>query len=345
MNIKPRYFIQTKDDLFFAINGYTHPDEYIVAFLRYIPSEDGDRNYNGIKYTKVGSDEAYTYIKENHPNYLFDWNVENKKMMGVPRCDIKKILNPTEKLKQILEDKTDNPFNNKVQKLAETFHSKAGISYDDMGITGSALLGFQNEKSDIDFIIFGLENHKKARNLYGKLKNDPESILDPIDDNFWEFVYNKRIKDDTLSFEEFKFYEMRKNIRGVICGTLFDILSTMNDEDIKENVKPDCYYKQVGPMKIRCKIKENKQSYDSPSIYKISDIEYLDGVKYDIENVVSYTHTYAGEVLNNETAIVSGVCEEVIDKTTNEKSYNLVVGTTREALGEYIKLEKIPEIK
>ena len=34
-----------------------------------------------------------------------------------------------------------------------------------------------------------------------------------------------------------------------------------------------------------------------------------------------------------------------IDKTTNEKSYNLVVGTTREALGEYIKLEKIPEIK
>ena len=32
------------------------------------------------------------------------------------------------------------------------------------------------------------------------------------------------------------------------------------------------------------------------------------------------------------------------DKTTNEKSYNLVVGTTREALGEYIKLEKIPEL-
>ncbi|PAV08231.1 DNA polymerase subunit beta [Methanosphaera cuniculi] len=341
MNIRPRYFIQTKDDLFFAVNTYTHPEDYIIAFLRYVPDENGDRSHENLKYSKVDSDEAYEYIKKHHPNYLFKWNVENKKMMGVPTTDIKKILSPIKRLDEILNMKSDDPYIGKIQKLAEIFHNECDISYENMGITGSTLPGLQkSETSDIDFIIFGLDNHKKARLLYKKLKEDPESILNPIEGEFWERVYNKRIKDDSLDFDEFIFYEKRKNNRGLIDNTLFDILSTMNPDDPINT--DELYYKQIGKMKIKCKIQEDKQSFDTPSIYDISDVEIIEGPNVKIDKLVSYTHTYAGEVQNNEWVIASGVCEEVTNKTNNTKTYNLTIGTTRESIGEYIKLKEKP---
>lgn len=341
MNVRPRYFIETKDSLFFAVNTYYHPEDAVIAFLRYIPCVDGDRELNGTFYKKVDSNQAYDYIKKNHPNYLFDWNVENKKMMGVPLEDIKEIHSPIDRLKEIINDDSPNPFYEKVRLLANIFHNEANISYDNMGITGSTLARLEKvDSSDIDFIVFGLDNHKKARQLYGRLKDDENSSLDRIKGNFWNKVYNKRIKDGSLSFDEFIWYESRKNNRGLIKGTLFDILSTMNSEDfsIEENV----YYKQIASMKIKCKIIDDSQSFDTPSIYQVSNVEILEGPSINIEKIVSFTHTYAGEVINNEEVIASGVCEEVTHLENGKKTYNLIIGTTRESINEYVKLEKSP---
>jgi len=341
MIVRPRYFIETKDNLFFAVNGYCHPDDYIISFLRYIPDENGEREYNGKKYSKVNSSEAYEYISKFHPNYLFLWNVENKKMMGVPKDDIKEIHSPIKRLKEIRENRDKNEFYEKVALLSDIFHEEADIAFDDMGITGSTLAHLEiSDSSDIDFIVFGLENHRRARNLYGKLKDDPNSVLDRIDEDYWKRVYKKRIHDNSMSLNEFMWYESRKNNRGLIKGTLFDILSTMNPEELE--VSDNLFYRPLGNMKIKCTIIDDSQSFDTPAIYKIGNLEILEGNPLNIEKIVSYTHTYAGEVQNNEVVIASGVCEEVTDKSCKEKKYNLVVGTTRESINEYIKLQKNP---
>ena len=340
MNIRPRYFIETKDNLFFAVNTYYHPKDKIIAFLRYVPCEEGDRERNGIHYKKVNSKEAYEYLEKYHPDYLFYWNVENKKMMGVPVDDILEVHSPIARLNEILNDNSDNKYYEKVKLLANTFHDDAGISYDNMGITGSTLAGLEREDSDIDFIVFGLDNNKKARKLYGKLKNDDSSVLDKISGEYWNRVYHKRIKDDSMSFDEFVWYESRKNNRGLIKGTLFDILSTRNPSDIDFN--ESVHYKQIGSMKIKCQIVDDEQSYDTPAIYSIGNIEILDGPYVNIENIISFTHTYTGIVKNNENVIASGVCEEVSYQDSEEKSYNIIIGTTRESINEYVKLEKSP---
>ena len=60
-----------------------------------------------------------------------------------------------------------------------------------------------------------------------------------------------------------------------------------------------------------------------------------------LNEVVSFTHTYAGEVIDGEHIIAKGKVEKVI--VNNEVShYRLVVGTTREAIDEYLKLKEIP---
>ena len=80
------------------------------------------------------------------------------------------------------------------------------------------------------------------------------------------------------------------------------------------------------------------QMYESH--YEEENVEILEGVEKDLKEVVSFTHTYAGEVVDGEHVIAKGKVEKVITEG-KEDYFRLVVGTTREAIDEYLKL-KIP---
>lgn len=340
MDIRPRFFIKTKDNLFFAVTHYHHPDTHYLAFLRYVPCVDGPRQANGIRYKKLDSYEAYRYVEKHHPDYLFDWNVENKKMMGVLKEDVDEILSPIDKLDEIRNNGEDSRLYTKIRLLSDIFHREAGIAYENMGVSGSTLLNLQDDStSDIDFIVFGRENHRRAIDLYSRLKNDPDSPLEKISGDYWRQVYEKRIKDDSMTIDEFVWYESRKNNRGIICGTLFDILFTKNPDEIGD--EDEIYFKPLGKIIIRCKIVDDENSYGTPAIYKVSDVEFLEGDVVNIEKIVSFTHTYTGIVKNNEEVIASGVCEEATRKDSS-KVYNLLIGSTRESLNEYVKLAESP---
>ena len=54
--VRTRDFIYTSDDLYFASTNYIHPQDKVNSFLRYIPDSEGDREKNGKRYRKVGSE-------------------------------------------------------------------------------------------------------------------------------------------------------------------------------------------------------------------------------------------------------------------------------------------------
>lgn len=353
--IRTRDFIYTKDDLFFASTNYIHPKDRFISFLRYIPDLDGDREKNGVKYSKVNSEEAYNYLRENYPEYLYFSSVTNVEMMGVPHNKIKKIIKPEERLKELKTAYLENkPLRNpeiikKLIDIADFFHYIAKIPYENLGISGSILPGLQKEDvSDIDFVVYGLENHRKAMNTFKKYKDkevyikeiNKKIILNPIQNSFWERLYNKRMKDSSLTKNEFCWYENRKNNRGTINGTLFDILATRNYDEISGKWG-DTVYEPLGISTIECNVKDAIGAYDNPSIYKIEDLNIIDGLDFPIVEIASYTHTYAGQAIENEKIIAKGKVEKVI-KEDSDDYYRLVVGTTRESLDEYIKLKEIP---
>ena len=131
-----------------------------------------------------------------------------------------------------------------------------------------------------------------------------------------------------MTLEEFVWYESRKNNRGLIKGTLFDISFTLKEDEIGED--EEIYFKPLERIKIKCEIIDDDNSYAYPAIYLVSNVEFLKGTDVNIEKIVSFTHTYTGIVKNNERVIASGVCEEVTKKDYT-KCYNLVIGTTRES--------------
>ena len=78
----------------------------------------------------------------------------------------------------------------------------------------------------------------------------------------------------------------------------------------------------IGRMEIDAQVTNASLAFDSPAVYEVEH--------ESVSGVLSFTHTYSGQALAGETIKTCGICERHGDE------YWLVVGTTREARGEYI---------
>lgn len=326
--LRIRDFIETEERLIFSVVSYYHPSDSYVAFLRYYPSRKGQRERAGAKFKKISSTlESFEFLERDFPEYLFFSDVMNSTIQCVPIDKISKIYHPGRRLKEIYQNPEDI-LEQKILRLSEAFNE---IHMDKKGVTGSALVNLYDEKtSDIDFVIYGIKSHGRARDiLRGMLEKRGD--IRSLNKSEWLQAYNKRFAGHkTLSFEEFLWHEKRKFHKGVINGTIFDILLVRDFDEIKEKYS-EKKFRRIKKITSKCIVTDSSLAFDSPAIYKVA---CKDG---RIKEVVSFTHTYAGQAFESEEIEVSGFLEEV---TGRENYLRAVVGTTREARGEYIKAAK-----
>ena len=183
------------------------------------------------------------------------------------------------------------------------------------GCTGSLLCGLENEASDIDMVVYGDYWFLAQKNLIKAVK---AGEVDALSDKMWEKVYYKRVPE--IDYETFVLHEMRKWNRGEIDGTYFDLLFTRGYDSLSSVVIKKG--KVIGKKTVEAKVTDASLSFDSPAVYVIEHPE--------ISKVLSFTHTYSGQALSGETIEACGVVEDMGDEKW------LIVGTTREAKGEYI---------
>jgi hypothetical protein len=267
-----------------------------------VPDKEGERELNGIRYKKYDFDVSFDFMRQNRPEWVEDVHV-------VPESEVKQVLRPTEAIDALAI------LNKRVSVIVKTLED-AGVPRNKMGVTGSFLPGLQNEGSDIDFVVYG-KDWFTARDAIrdAKLAQGP---IEDIDEDMWRKIYNKRIPE--ISFEEFVLHEKRKGNRGIVGGTYFDLLFVRDWEQI---TAPAIRGKDTRRMKIKARVTNADLAFDSPSVYKVEHEE--------IDHVLSYTHTYAGQALAGEIIEASGMVEEV------EGFKRLVVGTSREPKGEWIR--------
>jgi len=184
-----------------------------------------------------------------------------------------------------------------------------------VGITGSRLLGLEMRDSDIDLVVYG-RWWEVARSLVERAT--VEGHLEPVGDELWRDIYRKRRPE--LPFEEFVLHERRKANRGALGGTYFDLLFTRG----WRQVRPDL---RLGPGRgvatIQARVTAEEFAFDSPSILCVEHPE--------VTAVVSYSHTYAGQALPGEVVEARGPVH------VSPMGPVLVVGTTREARGEWVR--------
>ncbi|WNY28114.1 hypothetical protein MmiEs2_02960 [Methanimicrococcus stummii] len=316
-----RDFFVTKDDLIFSVPDYCHPKEGIRAVLRYIPDENGPRvrKSTGKRYRKAGFEESFDFLRENYPTWVFDVAV-------VPRSEIIEFLKPGDVVKDILSGKRENPA---ALELIRRF-KEAGISENSMGISGSILPGLENDESDIDFLVYG-EDWQKAKEILAAMKkedseekigSDTPYRISELDENMWRTVYQKR--KSPFSFDVFMAHEIRKGNRGMFVvdsgkNVYFDLLFARSQNQIKAPIQRGIDTEKIV---IEATVTNDDFAFDSPAIYLIDHAE--------IDEIYSYTHTYAGQARKGEKIRARGIVEVIGDKK------RLVIGTTREAEDEWM---------
>ncbi len=300
MRARIRDFLETKDKWIFAVADYHHAGG-IRSMLRYVPDPSGERLTGGIRYKKLDFDDAFEFLRRERPEYVQDLHV-------VPEKDILRLYSPVEGLKRVMES------DSRVNRIAALLEDE-GIPLDRMGITGSMLLGLHSPSSDIDFVVYGAW-WWKARDILSAAKSDGR--IQELDMPMWQRIYSKRKPE--IGFDEFVLHEVRKGNRGMIEGTYFDLLFTRDWSQIGEAPERG---RTICKKKITALVKDADFAFDSPAIFTLEDNE--------INEIFCYSHTYAGQALPGETIEASGVVEEPRD------GCRLVVGTTREAKGDWIR--------
>jgi predicted nucleotidyltransferase len=300
-----RDFVVTKHDWIFSVVSYDLGGECLNCLLRYVPDEKGERVSEKGRYRKVDFDDAFEFLRANHPDYV-------KNVHVVPKADIKDILRPDEQLPVIATR----------DEKAKTIYELLGqhIPKESIGITGSYLCGLNGENSDLDFVIYGRENFDKARAVISAATEN--GITAELKEELWRQIYRKRKPE--LSYEAFVAHELRKGHRGSIGGTYFDLLYVRDPEELQQ-LDAQNYEKgkRVGYKTITAEVIAASFAFDSPAIYEIEHAE--------VNKVLSFTHTYTGQAFAGETIEARGMLEQTSHET------RLVVGTTREAKGEWIR--------
>jgi predicted nucleotidyltransferase len=296
--IRLRDFIIDADGWIYAVSTYDNT-ERAGCVLRYVPDRSGERvNATGRRYRKFDFEDGFAFIAQHKPRYL-------DSVIRIPLSDVKQVLKPDREMPRIA---AAHP---RVARLADILRVPTGF----IGCTGSLLCGLANENSDIDLVVYGKHWFFAQQTLRSAVMS---GTLEGLSPEMWRRVYLKRKPE--IPYDTFVLHEERKWNRGQIEGTYFDLLFTRSYDDLNR-VLPGPGT-NLGNATIEARVTDASFAFDSPAVYEVEHDEF--------SRVLSFTHTYCGQALSGELIEACGVAEQHGDERW------LVVGTTREAKGEYI---------
>lgn len=312
MPIRSKDFVETREGLIFAVLVDGTEDGRYLCFLRYLRIESG--------YLKLDTAEANRLLAAGFSRYLFHSQTRDADLHAVPPEDIIRHHRPVERLRQIIRTGPRDPIERKLVTVAKLLE-RNGVSPAQVGITGSLLIGAQTPSSDIDLVIYGRADFHRVREIIRQAVLN--ETLDPLDEAQWLEAYRRR--GCSLSFGEYLWHEKRKFNKASWSGTKIDFSLNSGDPDPQSEVR----HRKIKPAEITALITDDRRAFDHPAVYRISHPE--------IHAIASFTPTFAGQAISGETINARGMLEE-----SDSRTRRLLIGSSREAPGEYIKVVRSP---
>ena len=306
----PKDFIQTKEGLLFAVVSYQPHEAKVGCFLRYVLKKGN--------WEKVTTEQANQLLQQSYPQYYYHSEQFDALFHAVSVSDIAEHHRPEQRLQTVLEKSPQDQIEEKLHQLIPIL-VRFGAERQSFGLTGSMLIGQQQEKSDIDLVVYGRTNFHKARKAIERAVAEEE--LELLDIVLMKDNFQRRLGE--LRFDDFAWHENRKFNKAAIGGTKFDIGMVCLADELEQDNKQ---YKKQGNRTFITTVINDHRGFDFPAIYRVDDEM--------TPEIVSFTHTYVGQARKNEKIEVSGAVE--CDISTGK--CRLIVGSTREAEGEYIKV-------
>ena len=193
-----------------------------------------------------------------------------------------------------------------------------GVPMDDIGLTGSLLIGRHGTGSDVDIVLYGRAAFERARRIVRAALRDGRA--DALDDNAWREAWRRRAP--SLAFGDYVWHERRKTNKFLLDGTKVDLTLLSREPDRDADLRP---WSKHGLVCVRGRVVDASAAFDHPSRYRIDATE--------VQDILVTTATYTGQALEGEVVEACGWLERAPGDAVR-----LLVGSSREAEGEYLKV-------
>jgi predicted nucleotidyltransferase len=313
-------YIETVDGLLFAVKGVHHPPGLTIAYLRYMPNPRGERGRNGRRYDRLYDlEHTDDILRRKFPQYLNRIEEKNLILQSVPSKCVLRRHDPREKLSEIIE-KPEGDLRKTITKLAESLQDK-GVPRKTIGVSGSLLIDLAGSDSDVDIIVYGKENGRKAYEALRELRNEAADWITAYDEETVTSVVWSRWADSGLDLRKLSALETQKILHGRVDGRdyFFRLLKLPHEVEIEDVSKP------LSVVRLNARITDAEEAIFAPCSYQIEDCKYLDSRGLPIASqILSYRGKYTEQAVKGDIVEVRGTLEEIV--TMGERSFRVILG-------------------
>jgi len=319
--------VETIDNIIFDVKGLVHPPKRVVAFIRYVPDPNGNRERDGKRYSKYYElSKRYELLKLKYPQYLVNDPIFNTLLCEVPVEDIRQHYNPAKGLQELRKRKSLDEAETSALQFMEILKEYSGVQWSKLGISGSILVKLHEPSSDMDIVVYGSETGYKLQETMKNIFENKNSPIKAYDLEGLQELFDFRSKDTNVSFEDFVRTDSRKISHGKFMRKHFFIRFVKDLNEVSEQYG-SIIYKPEGSIRIKATVADSSEALFTPCSYKLAKVQVLDGPKIEhIEEIVSFRGRFCEQARNGEAVIAEGKLERV-QQEGKDDHFRLLLGS------------------
>ncbi len=350
MRFRDRDAPVTPEGLIFRTYGYDHPPDSCFCDLEYASesiytTKDPKAIRTGLStnFYKFYLDDGLNFARKREPPYVLFHEPMILKMVGVKAEQLSEVMRPDERLKELLDEEND-PLVETARDVLDLVLERSSLRLGDFGVFGSLAHGFFHPQySDIDLIIYGVEQLKELRStlveLYGEgsMMNEFDTWTPEDPPLHWNFTdYEKA---------EYGGYQQRKLIYARFSSTKLGRTINVEFEPVRrwdEIINEYPFTERIEPLgRVEAigEVLSDDEGGFMPSVYPVELHEVsCDVDPGSISRVVSYVKEYRLQLVEGETALIKGNLERVV--TVDGEFHQIALSYGPDYFGQVLKALK-----